>query len=342
MVRLGFVGVGYWGPNLLRNFQAMAGEVDIRMICDADKAKLQAMKTSFPRAILTTNFDAVAKYRDLDAVVLAVPARHHYAFAKKALESGKDVFVEKPLAMKTGECRQLVALAEKNKKIIFVGHTFLYNPAVNEIKNYIDKGRIGKIYYIYSQRLNLGKVRNDVDVMWNLAPHDISIMLYLLGSRPKSVSARGFYYLRNDVADVVFITLEFENGVSAHIHVSWLDPNKVRKVTIVGSKKMIVYDDVAEDSKITIYDKGIDRKHITADLGRYDNYEKFLFIHRSGDILIPKIDFQEPLRIEARHFIECVRKRTAPLTDGTNGMDVVSILEAAGKSLRAAGRAVYL
>jgi predicted dehydrogenase len=178
--------------------------------------------------------------------------------------------------------------------------------------------------------------------MWNLAPHDISIMSYLLGSEPKSVSARGFYYLRKNIADVAFITIEYKNGVSAHIHVSWLDPNKVRRVTIVGSKKMVVYDDVSEDSKIMIYDRGIDKEHINADLGKYDNYETFLFKHRSGDILIPRINFEEPLRAEVKSFVDCVKNRKRPVTDGSSGLEVVKVLEAASKSLKSGGKVIEL
>lgn len=342
MTKIGFVGVGYWGPNLLRNFANMSDSVEVSVICDADKAKLGAIKKSYPAAKLTTDFDELALDGSVDAVVLALPAQFHYKFAKKALAAGKDVFVEKPLAMTASECEDIIKTAEKADRIIFVGHTFLYNPAVNEIKRYIEDGKLGDVYYLYSQRLNLGKVREDVDVMWNLAPHDVSIMLHLVRAQPKSVSARGFYYLRKNIADVAFITLEFANGVSAHIHVSWLDPNKIRKVTIVGSKKMVVYDDMAEDARIVIYDKGIDKKHINTDMGRYDNYEKFLFIHRSGDILIPKVAFDEPLKLEVKSFIECVQKRSRPVTDGIHGLETVRILEAATKSLRQEGKVVKL
>lgn len=334
MIKLGFIGIGYWGPNLLRNFGAMPDDVQVHTICDIDPLKLNSIKKAFPHSILTTSFDEVIKNNELDAVVLATPVRNHFSFAKKTLEAEKDVFVEKPLAMKRRECEQLIKLSERKKRIIFVGHTFLYNSAVNETKRYLDKGQLGDVYYIYSQRLNLGRARQDIDVIWNLAPHDISIITYFLKDEPKTVSARGFCYLRKGIADIAFITLEFANRVSAHIHVSWLDPNKVRRVTIVGSKKMLVYDDVEEDAKIKIYDKGIDKRNINKDLGRYDNFEKFLFIHRSGNILIPKLNFEEPLRIETRHFIDCLKKRKAPLTDGYNGLKVVKIIEAAEKSLK--------
>jgi len=339
--KIGFVGVGYWGPNLLRNFLS-TGNAEVTAVCDADKTKLETFKRSLPNASFVTDYEDVVKDGSLDAVVIATPARFHYDFAKRALSAGKSVFVEKPLAMTAAECEDLIKAADKAGKMIFVGHTFLYNQAVNVIKDYIEKGDLGDIYYLYSQRLNLGKVREDVDVMWNLAPHDVSIMLHLVKSKPKSVSARGFYHLRKDIADVAFITLEFENGVSSHIHVSWLDPNKVRKVTVVGSKKMVVYDDMAEDARIVIYDKGIDKKHMDADLGKYDNYEKFLFIHRSGDILIPKLSFTEPLKVEVASFVDCLRTGKKPVTDGEHGLETVRILEAATKSMKSEGKAIKL
>lgn len=341
MVRIGFVGIGYWGPNLLRNFASMKNDVEIGCICDKDKSRLESMKGSFPAARLTDDYDVMLKDKAIDAVVLAHPAALHYQFAKKALEAGKDIFVEKPLAMNVRECEDLIATADKNKKIIFVGHTFLYNSAVREVKKYIDNGEIGGVYYIYSQRLNLGKVRSDVDVVWNLAPHDISIIMYLLGEKPVSVSAHGFYHLRKDIADVGFIILAFKNGSSAHIHVSWLDPNKIRRLTVVGSKKMIVYDDVDEDSKIKIYDKGIDKHTMDKSLGAYDRYEEFLFKHRSGDIFVPRLEFEEPLRVETRHFIDCVKGRKGPVTDGINGLEVVKVLEAASLSMKS-GKEVKL
>jgi predicted dehydrogenase len=342
MTKIGFAGVGYWGPNLLRNFEGLPDDVTVAAICDADQKKLSQMKKTRPHVKTTADFNDLVKDGEIDAVVIALPAKFHYEYARKALEAGKDVFVEKPLAMTGNECRELIKLADEKKRIIFVGHTFIYNSAVKEVKKYIDSGSLGSVYYIYSHRLNLGKVRDDVDVMWNLAPHDISIMSYLLGSEPRSVSARGFCYLRKDIADVAFITIEYKNGVSAHIHVSWLDPNKVRRVTIVGSKKMVVYDDVSEDSKIMIYDKGIDKEHINADLGKYDNYETFLFKHRSGDILIPKINFEEPLRAEVKSFVDCVKTRKKPATDGNSGLEVVKVLEAASKSLKDGGKVIEL
>lgn len=342
MVRIGFAGVGYWGPNLLRNFAQFYEKAEVRAVCDKDKSKLANARRLVPSANFTTEFDDLLKDDSIDAVVLALPAHCHYEFARKVLEIGKDVFVEKPLAMSSRECEDLIDIANKKKRIVFVGHTFLYNAAVTEMKKYLDKGTIGDVYYVYSQRLNLGRVREDVDVMWNLAPHDISIISYLFDSKPKCVSARGFCYLRNDIADVAFITIEFENGISAHVHVSWLDPNKVRKMTLVGSKKMIIYDDTSEDSKIMIYDKGIDKKNISKDMGAFDNYSKFLFLHRSGDIHIPKINFEEPLKVLARSFIDCVEKRAEPVSGGDNGLQVVRILEAADRSIKNGGKVVTL
>jgi predicted dehydrogenase len=241
--------------------------------------------------------------------------------------------VEKPIAMKTDEANELIQIADKNDKIIMVGHTFLYNEAVRKAKQYIDSGDLGDIYYILSQRLNLGRVRQDVNAMWNLAPHDISIILYWLNEFPSDIDAKGYTFLQDEIEDVVFMNLVFPSGRAAHIHVSWLDPGKIRKMTIVGSKKMLVYDDVSSDMKLTIYDKGIDKRNIIRDLPEIENFGRFHFLHRTGDIHIPKIDLKEPLDVECRSFIESIINGKNVLTDGRNGKAVVEILETAQNTL---------
>jgi predicted dehydrogenase len=266
----------------------------------------------------------------------------HFDFARKALEAGKHVFVEKPLATTLEDAAALVDLARKNNLILMVGHTFEYNAAVQEVKKYIDRGDLGDVYYLYAQRLNLGKVRDDINAMWNLAPHDISIVLYWLGQEPVSLQARGITCLQEGLEDVVFLILNFPGGVSAHIHTSWLDPNKVRKMTVVGSKKMIVYDDTSAEARIQIFDKGIDRKNIDVNLGEYDSFAKFQLIQRAGDLLIPRVHFAEPLRTECAHFIECIEKGETPRTDGESGLRVVKILEAADASLKENGKVISL
>ncbi|MBF0524505.1 MAG: Gfo/Idh/MocA family oxidoreductase [Deltaproteobacteria bacterium] len=322
------LGAGYWGPNLIRNFYQIKA-INQFFVCDLEQANLDKIKANYPKISTTTDIDAILKNPDIDAVIVAIPAFLHYEYAKRALLAGKHVFVEKPLSTTVAESQELIDLAEKNKKVLMVGHTFLYNGAVKKIKEYIDNGELGEVYYILSQRLNLGRVRQDVNALWNLAPHDISIILYWLGEKPSNISTKGLIFLQKEIEDVVFVDLDFPSGRSAHIHVSWLDPSKTRKMVVVGSKKMIVYDDVSNDAKIVIYDKGIDRKNIIRNLPAIESYGHFQLMNREGDILIPKIDFKEPLKVECQHFVDCIINQTAPLTDGRNGLDVVEVLEKA-------------
>lgn len=339
MVRLGIVGCGPWGQNLVRNFADLRAAT-ITLLCDADEGSLAKAKRFAPSARATRRPEDVFGAADVDAVVIATPAASHGAMALAALRAGKHAFVEKPLATSSREAARVVALAEKSRLTLMVGHTFLYNAAVNQIRDYIARGEIGEVYYIYSQRLNLGKVRDDVNVMWNLAPHDISIVLHWLGEKPAAVSAKGLTFLQDGLEDVVFASLDFADGKCAHIHNSWLDPSKVRRATIVGSKKMILYDDMANDAMIQLFDKGIDRKHLDRTLGEYDSFAKFQLIHRAGDLLVPRVNFVEPLRVECEHFVECVRAGARPRTDGEHGLVVVRILEALQKSLESGGKSV--
>jgi len=337
MIQIGMLGCGYWGQNLARNFLTIKG-ARLATICDSDHRRLQHVRDMFPTVEVVTAAEDVLRDTAIDAVVIALPAQDHYHYAKEALRHGKDVLVEKPLSMTSREARELIRLARKKKKILMVGHTFEYNAAVRQVRGYIRHNLLGRVYYIYSQRLNLGIVRRDVDALWNLAPHDVSIILFWLGTMPRYVTASGASYLQKGINDIAFLMMEFPGGEIAHIHVSWLDPSKIRKMTIVGSRKMVVYDDTSEDEKIHIYDKGIDVKTIRKSLGEYENFAQFQMIKRAGDKVIPKIDFVEPLKVECGHFVECIEKSKRPLTDGENGLRVVRVLEACHRSLVQNGR----
>ena len=336
MVNVGVIGLGYWGPNLLRNFYQLS-EVKVGECCDLRKEKLEYVKNSYPTVRVSEDYLYMLNNPEVDAVVVATPPLTHYKIAKQALLHNKHVLVEKPLALDSRSAQELIDIAKEKGKVLMVGHTFEYNAAVRKIKEYLKSGEIGDIYYIYAQRLNLGRVRQDVNVMWNLAPHDISIVLYWLEEEPLQVSARGITRLQKGLEDVVFMNLDFSDDKSVHIHLSWLDPNKVRRITIVGSKKMIIYDDTSPDAKVQIFDKGITRQTLNNNLGKYDDFGKFQLIKRAGDILIPQINFVEPLSMECSHFIECIQDGKRPLSDGEDGLKVIKVLEAAQKSLKANG-----
>ncbi|MEW5945083.1 MAG: Gfo/Idh/MocA family oxidoreductase [bacterium] len=336
-VRIAVIGAGYWGKNLVRSFYGVEGG-RLAAVCDVAPGAFSSLKRLYRDVRYVRDYGEVISSGDVDAVVVATPAELHYRMAMDALRAGKHVLVEKPLSLKSGDCRRLIAEAEKRKLILMAGHTFLYNDAVNAVKGLIDSGELGEVYYIYAQRLNLGVVRRDVDVVWNLAPHDVSIICMWLGEVPGSVSARGRTYLQRGIHDVAFVDLYFGGEVFAHVHVSWLDPGKVRAITIVGSRKMAVYDDVSPDAKVRVYDKGISVRNLRERLGDYDDFGKFQLITRAGDLVVPKIDFREPLQVESAHFVECVREGRRPLTDGRNGLDVVRVLEAAQRSLQTGGK----
>jgi len=330
------IGVGYWGANLARVFFQLSG-AKLHSVCDIIKERLDYIKSSFPTVETTPDYRNLLKNREIEAVVVATEAQFHYQIAKECLEAGKHTLVEKPLSLTSRECRELIEIAKRRNRILMVGHTFEYNAAVRKLKEYVIGGDLGEIYYIYSSRLNLGKIRQDINALWNFAPHDISIILYLMESEPIRVAAQGLCCIQKGIEDVVFMHLEFASGVSAHIHISWLDPNKVRKMTVVGSKKMVVYDDIESDAKIQIYDKGIDKKDLKKSLGKFETFGDFQLLLRAGDIYMPKIDFVEPLKVECSHFVECVREGRKPLTDGYDGLRVVKVLETAQKSLESGG-----
>lgn len=328
-INIGVIGLGYWGPNLARTFFEL-DESFLHMCADVDESQLEKIKAQYPTVNTTTNIDEVLKNPEIDAVIIAASAVTHYELAKKTLLAGKHAFVEKPLALRAVEAEELVSLAKKTGKVLMVGHLLEYHPGVRAIKSYIDRGEIGEVSYLYAQRLNLGKIRKDENCLWSLAPHDIAVILYLLGKEPKSVVAVGECYLQKCIEDVVFLTLRFPKQIMANIHISWLDPHKVRKLTIVGTKKMIVFDDMESMEKIRIYDKGVGPPHY------YRSYGEDLTL-RFGDISIPHIEMAEPLRLECFHFLDCVRNGKKPLSSGEDGLRVVKILEAAQKSMSGGG-----
>jgi predicted dehydrogenase len=340
-VNVALVGLGYWGPNLARNLAILDG-AQLHTMCDARAERLERLKGQYPDTRITSDYESVLADEAVDAVVLSTPVSTHFDLAKRALSAGKHLLIEKPLAQTTAECRELINLAAGGRLTLMVGHVFLFNAAVRRMKEYIDSGELGDVRYIYSQRLNLGQVRTDVNALWNFAPHDLSILMYWLNAIPERVNARGYSYVQPGIEDVVFMTLDFPNHVGANTHISWLDPFKIRRMTVVGSEKMIVYDDVSADARITIYDKGVSRTRkpdAQISLGSYETFAEFQLLLRAGDVLIPKVEFTEPLLIECQHFVDCIRSGERPLTDGLSGLRVVSVLQAAQASISAGGAA---
>jgi predicted dehydrogenase len=263
----------------------------------------------------------------------------HFDMGLRILSSGRHLLVEKPLATSSAECLRLMEVATERSVVLMVGHVFLYNAAVRRVRDYIDQGELGEIHYAYSQRLNLGRVRQDVNALWNFAPHDFSILDYWLRSHPQRVTARGYSYIQQGIEDVVFVTADYPGGIGANIHISWLDPQKVRLMTVVGSRKMIVYDDTAADARVVIYDKGVARVEREG-IGSFETFGQFQLLHRAGDVLIPKIEFSEPLQVECQHFVDCIRTGATPLSDAESGLAVVRALEAAQASMASGGREV--
>jgi predicted dehydrogenase len=333
MVTLGQVGLGYWGPNLLRNFNGLA-QARVKVCCDLDEAALRRVAGQYPGLRTTADYGELLGDSEVEAVIVTAPTPAHYELAKAALLTGRHVFVEKPIALAVDEAEDLVALAEARGRVLMVGHLLMYHPAVARLKQMMDGGELGEVYYLYASRLNLGQVRRSENAMWSLAPHDISVALYLLGEEPEAVAAQGLTYLQPGIPDTVFLTLRFSSGRAAHVHVSWLDPHKVRRITVVGSQKMAVFDDVDSTEKLRIYDKGVQRP-------AYDSYGDSLSL-RFGDISIPRVDMREPLRLECQHFIDCIVNGQTPLSDGRNGVQVLRVLEAGQRSLERGGEPVVL
>ncbi len=329
------IGCGYWGPNLVRNFLSISG-CTMEVCCDLDAHKLERMTTLFRGIKVTSHYEDILASREIDAVAIATPVSTHHRLAKKCLLANKHVLVEKPLTASAAECIDLINTAKEMDKVLMVGHTFEYSAAVNKTKEILQQGQLGEVLYISSARLNLGLFQPDINVVWDLAPHDISIILYLLGKEPISVNGQGKSHYYEHIEDVATATLNFDNGEIAFLHESWLDPDKVRKMTIVGTKKMLVYDDVQTNEKIKIFDKGVSAPP------HYDTFAEFHFAYRYGDIFSPRVEQTEPLKVECEHFLECIREKKRPRSDGYSGLRVVRILEAICRSIQNGGAAVHL
>jgi predicted dehydrogenase len=331
-VTVGVVGMNYWGPNLARNLARIDG-CHLAWCCDRDPAALDRHRASYPATRFTERYEDLLEDDGLDAVVIATPVPTHAPLARLALEADKDAFVEKPLAVTAADAREIAELADARGRLVMVDHLLIFHPAVQTVKRLIDEGALGRVYYLYGNRQNLGVVRPDENALWSLGPHDISVMLSLVGERPDEVAASGESYLQPGVEDVVFGRIRFPSGVLGHLHLSWLDPHKMRKMTVIGSEKMVVFDDMETERKVTVYDKG--------PIPRTQDYGEYIQV-RSGDIHIPRVPGAEPLRLVCEEFVEAVRDRRAPAADAWAGAEVVEVLEAMSESLRASGRPVRL
>lgn len=332
---VGVVGCGYWGPNLVRNFRALA-DCTMKTICDVSEDRLRHLQSLYPGIQTETKYDQMLADEQLDAIVIATSVKYHFPMAKASLLAGKHTFIEKPLASSVEQSEELVALAKKQGLILMVGHTFLYSPAVRKIKEIIDKNDIGEIRYISARRLNLGLFQKDINVAWDLAPHDISIILYIMQETPHSINCRGAAHITPGIEDVTSMNLHFSNERSATIQSSWLDPKKVREMTIVGSERMIVYDDVAPQEKIKIYDVNVKRPP------HYDTFAEFHYAYHYGDTYSPYVKQEEPLKTECQHFLDCIRNGRTPITSGAKGLEVVRILEASSASIKLHGAPIDL
>ena len=333
MIGIAVVGAGAWGKNHIRVFSDIP-DVQLKYICDSDPQKLLALQKSYPQSKLVENLGPILEDSGVKGVVIASSAISHYSLAKELLMADKDLLVEKPMALHTRDAEEMLEIVERKGRILMVGHLLIYHPAVDRLKEMVSSGELGKIHYIYTQRVNLGVIRQDENALLSFAPHDLSIILYLLEEDPVGVTAHGESYIQPGIEDVVFLSLRFPDGKMANIHLSWLDPHKLRKITIVGSKKMVVFDDMEASEKLKIYDKGV--KNLS-----YDTYGEYLSL-RFGDIIIPSIKMVEPLRTEAEHFIRCIESRKEPKTGGRDGLKVVKILMAAQQSLKGKGVPVSL
>jgi predicted dehydrogenase len=333
MVSIAVVGAGAWGKNHIRVFSELPN-VRLKYICDQDSSKLSSIQKTYPQSKMVENLDPILQDPEVKGVVVASSALSHYPLAKQILNADKDVLVEKPIALNLKDAEEMLEIAEKRKRILMVGHLLIYHPVVDRLKKMIASGELGKVHYIYTQRVNLGVIRKDENALWSFAPHDLSVILYLLEEEPTIVSAHGESYIQNGIEDVVFLNLHFSDGKIANIHLSWLDPHKLRRITLVGSKKMVVFDDMEASEKLKIYDKGVESLS-------YETYGEYLSL-RFGDITIPNVKIVEPLRAEAEHFIQCIELRREPKTGGRDGLRVVNILIAAQQSLEKKGFPVSL
>jgi predicted dehydrogenase len=321
-VRVGVVGLGYWGPNIARNLGALE-HCELRWLCDADEGARTRLASSFPAARATGELSELLEDEELDAIVLATPVPTHAELAIAVARAGKHCFVEKPLATNAADAEAAVDAAAQAGRVLMVGHLLEYHPAVARLKGLIEADELGPLYYLYGNRLNLGVLRSDENALWSLGAHDVSVVLHLIGEEPAECTAQGASYVRDGVEDVVFCFLRFPSGIVAHLHLSWLDPHKERRLTVVGERKMATFDDMLVEGKLSVYDKGFDED--TRSWGEY--------ITRSGDVFSPRIANAEPLRLECEHFLECVRSGTSPRSDGQSGLRVVRVLERLQHSL---------
>jgi len=329
LIRIGVAGLGYWGPNLARNFAGLP-DCELRWVCDGSEPARERAELQFPGARVAADLQELLDDPELDAVVLATPVPDHADHAVRVLEAGKHCFVEKPLAQSVADAERAVAAAERADRLLMVGHLLEYHPGVRKLKELADSGELGDIYYIYGNRLNLGKLRADENALWSLGAHDVSVVLALAGEEPTEAVAHGESYVRPGVEDVVFCYLRFPSGLAAHLHLSWLDPHKERRFTVVGAHKMATFDDMAIEGKITVYDKGFDE----APRGYGE------WVTRSGDIYSPRLNNVEPLRVECQEFVDSIREGRQPRSDGASGLRVVRVLERLQQSLKASERAV--
>jgi len=337
MIKIGIIGCGYWGPNLIRNFSEVKGA---RVVACADVRpdRLQFVKQRYPAIEITKEYNRLLQRKDIDAVSIATPASTHFSLAREALAHNKHVLIEKPMTKSSKEAQELIRAAKDKKRVLMVGHTFEYAGAVRKIRELLSRGEIGDIFYFDSTRANLGLFQIDVNVIWDLAPHDLSIMLYALRLNPVSVLAVGNAYVNSSVEDICYITLFFPKKIIGHIHISWLAPVKFRRTVIAGSKKMIVYDDVENIEKIKVFERGVTIKENSGPKGIL---ERQLF-YQMGDVWSPRIDTQEPLKIECEHFIDCVKNGKTPFSDGSKGLEIVRILEAVDRSIKEGGKKIHI
>jgi predicted dehydrogenase len=333
VIKVGVIGCGYWGPNLIRNFSSLPG-CKVKSICDIDCERLSSMKGLYPGVESSTDADHVINDPEIDAIAIATPVYLHFELGKKSLMMGKHTFIEKPMASSVAQCQELIHLAEKQKLTLMVGHTFIYTPAVRKIKEIIDSGEVGEIFYISSRRLNLGLFQKDINAAWDLAPHDIAIILFILQQSPVSINCQGKAHVVQGIEDVINLSMDFPNGGFATIHSSWLDPLKIREMKFVGSKKMIVYDDTEPLEKIKIYDKRVEVPP------HYDTFAEFQYSYHYGDMYAPYVNQVEPLKVQCNHFLECIKSGAKPDSGGLEGLKVVQILEAASESLKKGGAKV--
>ncbi len=337
MIRIGVIGAGHWGPNHIRVFSQLADST-VLMCADLNKERLKSIKALYPSVRTTEDYHEILKNDEIDAVCIATPTNTHFTIATEALEAEKHVLCEKPLSIKAEECLRLKKLALAKKKILMVGHVFVFNMGIIRLKEYLSAGELGRILYAHAERTNLGPFRYDVNALWDLAPHDISIFNYLFDSKPLAVSARGSKVLGKTLEDLAFATLDYPNNIMVHLHVSWLDPKKVRQITIVGDEKMVAWDDLDNIGPIKLYDKHVEKTSVY-----YDSYGEFQLLSKEGAITIPKVPLGEPLKGQNQYFIDCIKNQQTPVkADADKAYDVVVTLEALQESMDKAGKLIEI